>query len=82
MLRAILQHALLRSDTEGPFFHALHRPCVEPIVPDEAAQELAQGPAFVPASVKYGIFQEIRLLFQSIKALAATADNVAPVEYF
>ena len=34
---------------------------MDAVVPDEAAQELSEGPVFLPASRKSGIFQEIRL---------------------
>ena len=45
-------------------------------MPDEAAQELPQGPAFVPASVEDGVFQEIRLLFQPLEAPAAAFEDI------
>ena len=49
---------------------------MEPVVPDEAAQELSEGPVFLPASRKNGIFQEIRLFFQGFKAPAAAGEDV------
>ena len=60
---------------EGSYPHSIHCLCVDPIVPDEAPQNLSHGPLLIVTARRNGKRQIIRDGFEPIKASCPTGYN-------